>query len=147
MRKAAMIVGAVVGVLGIVIAAVLVYAARNLNSIIAERQAFILQKVSDSLGRTVEVGSIKASLGWGLVAQVTGLKIQDNPALSDRPFVEASDAYARVDLLPLLTRQIHVTEVTLKNPQVHIIRTEQGEFNVSTIGKAKPAGGQEEKTP
>ncbi len=95
MRKAAMIVGAVVAVLGIVIAAVLVYAARNLNSIIAERQPFILQKVSDSLGRNVEVGSIKASLGWGLVAQVTGLKIQDDPALSDRPFVEASDAYAR----------------------------------------------------
>lgn len=146
MRKAAMIVGAVAAVMGIAIAAILVYAARNLNSIIAERQAFILQKVSDSLGRTVEVGSIKASLGWGLVAQVTGLKIQDNPALSDRPFVEASDAYARVDLLPLLTRQIHVTEVTLKNPQVHIIRTEQGELNVSTIGKGKPASGQEEKT-
>ena len=102
MRKAVMIVGAVVAVVVIVIAAVLIYAARNLNSIIAERQPELLQKVSDSLGRKVEVASIKASLGWGLVAELTGLKIGDDPALSDRPFVEASEASAKVELLPLL---------------------------------------------
>ena len=137
MRKAVMIVGAVIAVIVIVIAAVLIYAARNLNSIIAERQAYLLQKVSDSLHRKVEVSSIKATLGWGLVAELTGVKIQDDPALSDRPFVEASDAYAKVDLLPLLSRRIHVTEVTLKNPQVRIIRTEQGGLNVSTLGKKR----------
>lgn len=136
MRKALMIGGAVVAVVVIVIAAVLIYAARNLNSIIAERQPMLLQKVSDALGRKVEVESIKASLGWGLVAELTGLKIWDDPALSDRPFVEASEATAKVDLLPLLSRRLHVTEVELKNPVVRIIRTEQGELNLSTIGKA-----------
>ena len=135
MRKAVMLVGVVFGFVVLVIAGVLIYAARNLNSIIAERQPYLLQKLSDSLGRKVEVTSIKANLGWGLVAEVTGVKIQDDPALSDRPFVEASDAYAKVDLLPLLSRHIHVTEVTLNNPVVRVIRTEQGGLNVSTIGK------------
>jgi uncharacterized protein involved in outer membrane biogenesis len=139
MKKAVMIVGAVVAVAVIVIGAVLIYAARNLNSIIAEREPVLLQKVSDSLGRKVEVESIKASLGWGLVAELTGLKIEDDPALSDRPFIEASEASAKVDLLPLLSRRIHVTEVTLKDPVVRIIRTEQGELNVSTIGKKSGA--------
>jgi uncharacterized protein involved in outer membrane biogenesis len=135
MKKAITIVGAVVAVAVIVIAAVLIYAARNLNSLIAEREPVLMQKVSDALGRKVEVASIKASLGWGLVAELTGLKIEDDPALSDRPFMEASEASAKVDLLPLLSRRIHVTKVTLKNPVIRLIRTEQGEFNVSKIGK------------
>ncbi len=139
MRKAVMIVGAVVAAVVIVIAAVLIYAARNLNSIIAERQPELLQKLSDSLGRKVEVGSIKASLGWGLVAQLTELKIDDDPSLSDRPLVEASEATAKVELLPLLSRTIHVSQVTVKNPVVRIIRTEQGELNLSTIGKKSGA--------
>ena len=145
MRKAVMIVGAVVAVVVIVVAAVLMYAARNLNSIIAERQPVLLQKVSDALDRKVEVASIKVTLGWGLVADLTGLKIEDDPALSDQPFIAASDAYAKVELLPLLSRHIHVTEVTLKNPEVRVIRTEEGGFNLSTIGKKTP--GHEEKPP
>jgi uncharacterized protein involved in outer membrane biogenesis len=143
MKKAVMIVGAVVAVVVIVIAAVLLYAARNLNSIIAERQAYLLQRVSDALDRKVEVSTIKVTLGWGLMADLTGVKIEDDPALSDRPFIEANDAYAKVDLMPLLSRRVHVTEVTLKNPEVHIIRTEQGGFNVTTIGK-KHRGNEEQ---
>jgi uncharacterized protein involved in outer membrane biogenesis len=135
MRKAVMIVGAIVAVVIVAVAAVLLYAARNLNSIIAERQGYLLQRVSDALGRKVEVSTIKVTLGWGLMADLTGVKIQDDPALSDRPFVEASDAYAKVDLIPLLSRKVHVTEVTLKNPEVRIIRTEEGGLNVATIGK------------
>jgi uncharacterized protein involved in outer membrane biogenesis len=135
MRKAIVVVGAVVAVIVVAIAAVLIYAARNLNSIIAERQPYLLQKVSDALDRKVEVTSIKATLGWGLVADLNGVKIDDDPALSDRPFVEVGDVYAKVDLLPLLSRHIHVSEVRLKNPVVRVIRTEQGGLNVSTIGK------------
>ena len=137
MRRALMIVGAIVAVVIVVAGGVLLYAARNLNSIIAERQDFILQRVSDALDRKVEVASIKVTLGWGLEADLSGMKIEDDPALSDQPFVSAGDAYAKVELLPLLSRQVHVTEVKLKNPEVRIIRTEQGEFNLSTIGKKR----------
>ncbi len=137
MRKAITIIGAIVAVVIVVAGGVLLYAARNLNSIIAERQDFILQRVSDVLDRKVEVASIKVTLGWGLDADLSGMKIEDDPALSDQPFVSASDAYAKVELLPLLSRHVHVTEVTLKNPEVRIIRTEQGEFNLSTIGKKR----------
>jgi uncharacterized protein involved in outer membrane biogenesis len=138
MSQAVKIVGGVIAVVIIVAAAVLLYAARNLNSIIEERQGYLLAKVSDALDRKVEVSEIKVTLGWGMMADLTGLKIEDDPAISDRPFVEAADAYAKVDLLPLLSRHIHVTEVRLKNPEVHIIRTEQGGYNVSTIGKKRP---------
>ena len=48
-------------------------------------------------------------------------------------------------LLPLLSRHVHVTEVTLKSPTVHLIRTEEGGFNVSTLGKKQEEN--ETKTP
>ena len=135
MRKVLTIVGVVVAVAVVLAAAVLVYAARNLNSIIAERQDVILQRVSDALDRKVEVASIKATLGWGLAADLSGLKIEDDPALSDQPFISASDADAKVELIPLLSRRVHITDVKLKNPEVHIIRTEEGELNLSTLGR------------
>ncbi|HLI78901.1 MAG TPA: hypothetical protein VKV03_02900, partial [Candidatus Binataceae bacterium] len=135
MRTAIMIVGAIFAVVIVVSGAVLLYAARNLNSIIAERQDVILQRVSDALDRKVEVASVKVTLGWGLEADLSGMKIEDDPALSDQPFVAAGDAYAKVELVPLLSRRVHITEVKLKSPEVHIIRTEEGELNLSTIGK------------
>src|SRR5579872_4090386 len=135
MRTAIMIVGAIFAVVIVVSGAVLLYAARNLNSIIAERQDVILQRVSDALDRKVEVANIKVTLGWGLEADLSGMKIEDDPALSDQPFISASDAYAKVELMPLLSRAVHITEVKLKNPEVRIIRTEEGELNLSTLGK------------
>ena len=145
MRKALIIVGAVIGVAAIVVAALFIYAARNLNSIIAERQPYLLQRLSNALDRKIDVASVKVSLGWGLVAQLQGVKIEDDPALSDQPFVEAPNVYMNVELMPLLSRRVHVTEVKLKSPQIHVIRTEEGELNLSTIGKKKREEG--EKSP
>ena len=139
MRKIPLVVGAVVLVIILVVAAILFYAARNLNSIIAQNRDRILARVSTSLGRKVEVAKINASLGWGVMADLTGVKISDDPAISDQPFLEAADVYAKAELIPLLSRLLHITQVSLKNPEVRIIRTEQGNLNVSTIGK-KPAG-------
>src|SRR5262249_33103144 len=74
-------------------------------------------------------------LGWGVSADLSGVKIEDDPAISKQPFVTASDVYARVDLIPLLSRHIHVAKVTMENPQVRIIRTADGTLNVASIGK------------
>ncbi len=137
MKKALTIVGIVVAVIAVAVAGVFLYAARNLNSIIAEREPILLKRLSNSLNRKVEVSSFKVSLGWGLVAELDGVKIADDPALSDQPFIEADQVYADVDLLPLLSRHVHISDVKLKNPQVRIIRTEEGRFNISTVGRKR----------
>ncbi|HEY6419152.1 MAG TPA: AsmA-like C-terminal domain-containing protein [Candidatus Binataceae bacterium] len=151
MRRALTIVGIIVGGLIIAVVAVLLVAAANLNSIIAERRGYLLQRASNALGRDVQVTDITATLGWGVMADLQGVKIADDPALSQKPFVEASDLYATVDLVPLLSRQLHVTELTLKNPEIRIIRGKDGRLNVASIGKksnknpsnAAPAPGRE----
>lgn len=135
MRKVFLIIGVVVLVLVVAVGGLFFYAAANLNSIIAQNREYLLTKVSDSLGRKVEVSTISVKLGWGVSADLKNVKIADNPAISTKPFVEARDVYADVAFLPLLSRELSVSKVVLEKPEVRIIRTAGGVLNIATIGK------------
>jgi uncharacterized protein involved in outer membrane biogenesis len=132
----------VLSVIVAVVAAVVIYAVFNLNGIIQKQRGLILTKASDAVGRKVDVQDIHASLGWGVIADLRGVTIADDPGFSQTPFVQAADVYARVALMPLLSHRIEVEQVSLKQPVVHIIRNQRGQLNVSSIGKSKPATGE-----
>src|SRR5579863_2427015 len=135
MRRVILIAAAIVGAVVIFAGSVLFYAVTNLDSIIAERRQTILDKVSIALGRQVHAGDIKVTLGWGIMADVTGLQVADDPDISKKPFIEASDVYTHVELIPLLSRRIEVTEVVLDKPVIRIVQTRDGTLNVSTLGR------------
>jgi uncharacterized protein involved in outer membrane biogenesis len=156
MRRVIVVAAAIVGAVVIFAGAILFYAATNLNSIIAERRQNILDKVSTSLGRQVHASDIKVTLGWGILADVTGVQVADDPDISQKPFIETSNAYARVELMPLLARRIEVTEVVLDKPVIRIVQTRDGTLNVSTLGRKKvqtqeeaggSGGGEHEESP
>jgi uncharacterized protein involved in outer membrane biogenesis len=131
MRKLMLVVGVVV----LVVIGVVVYAVLDLNRIVRSQRGLILAKASDAVGRKVDVQDIHASLGWGVIADLRGVTIADDPNFSQQPFVQAADVYARVALMPLLSHRVEVEQVSLKQPVVHIIRNQHGQLNVSTIGK------------
>src|SRR6266478_1690001 len=135
MRKLIRTAIIVVGVIVAVVAAVVTYAVLNLNGIIQNQRGLILTKASDAAGRKVDVQDIHASLGWGVIADLRGVTIADDPNFSQTPFVQAADVYARVALMPLLSHRVDIEQVSLKQPVVHIIRNQRGQLNVSTIGK------------
>ncbi|HZC45304.1 MAG TPA: hypothetical protein VE243_02450, partial [Candidatus Acidoferrum sp.] len=137
MRRVIVIAAAIVGAIVIFAGAILFYAATNLNSIIAERRQTILDKVSTALGRQVHAQDIKVTLGWGILADVTGVQVADDPDISKKPFIETSDVYTRLQLMPLLARRIEVTEVVLDKPVIRIVQTRDGTLNVSTLGRKK----------
>ncbi|MGA9724506.1 MAG: hypothetical protein WBQ86_18745, partial [Candidatus Binatus sp.] len=137
MRRVIVVAVAILGAVVIFAGAILFYAATNLNSIIAERRQIILDKVSTALGRQVHADDIKVSLGWGILADVTGVQVADDPDISKKPFIEASNVYARLQLIPLLARRIEVTEVLLDKPVIRIVQTRDGSLNVSTLGRKK----------
>lgn len=141
MRKAILGVVIAVGVIILIVVVAGIYAVLNLNGLIQKNRALILSKASDAIGRKVDVQSIHASLGWGVVADLQGVTIADDPKFSDKPFVQAADIYARVALIPLLSHQVDVEQLSLKEPVVRIIRDRAGALNVSTIAR-KPATGQ-----
>ncbi len=137
MRRVIVIAVAIVGAVVIFAGAILFYAATNLNSIIAERRQIVLDKVSRALGRQVHADDIKVSLGWGILADVTGVRVSDDPDFSNKPFIEANNVYTRLELIPLLARRIEVTEVVLDKPVIRIVQTHDGTLNVSTLGRKK----------
>ena len=143
MRRVIVIAAAIVGAVVIFAGAILFYAATNLNSIIAERRQTVLDKVSRALGRQVHADDIKVSLGWGILADVTGVQVADDPDISNKPFIEASNVYTRLELIPLLARRIEVTEVVLDKPVIRIVQTRDGTLNVSTLGRKRVHGEEE----
>lgn len=141
MRKLIRVAIVVAAIIVLAVVAVGVYAVLNLNGIIQGQRGLILTKASDAVGRKVGVQDIHASLGWGVIADLRGVTIADDPSFSQTPFVQAADVYARVALLPLLSHRVEIDQVSLKQPVVRIIRNQRGELNVSSIGK-KPSSGQ-----
>src|SRR5713226_5039985 len=135
MRKILLIIGAVIGVVIIVVIGLVGYAVVNLNSIIASNRAYILTRASDVLGRPIEAQDIKASVGWGVMMDISAVKIADDPAFSQLSFVQAGDVDAQVEFVPLLSHEVKVTRLLLKGPHVRIIRDRAGILNVSTLSK------------
>lgn len=144
MRKVILIAAGVVGALILVVVGLVLYAVLNLNSIIAANRARILTMAGDSLGRPVEAQEIKAHVGWGVMVDVSGVKVADDPAFSQIPFLQANDVYVQVEFVPLLSRSIKVTSLVVSAARVRIIRNHAGALNLSTISR-KP--GQEKKKP
>src|SRR5208282_1698524 len=76
-----------------------------------------------------------------------------------QPFVQVSDLNAEVDLIPLLLRQLEVSRVVLRQPEIRILRDANGQLNVMTIGtkagqeretrreKKPPGGGEVQQSP
>ncbi len=135
MRRGLLIGGAILGLSVVVIAAVFAYAALNLNSIIAANRERILGKVSDALGRPVAVSAIKASLGWGVSLDLNGLTLADTPAFSAQPMVAVQDVYCRLELIPLLSKDVRIVRLDIQSPEIHVIRNAAGELNLATSGK------------
>ncbi len=110
------------------------YAYFNLSSIVARNQKRILARVSDELGRPVQVGKIQAQMGWGVSVEISDLTIADDPAFSAKPFLSANDVSVDVEFLPLLGGEARVTRLEFIKPDIRIVMNANGDLNVSTIG-------------
>src|SRR5205085_2764219 len=98
----------------------------------------IEEKASVALGRKVQLGNLSLSLlRGGLSAE--NLSIGDDPKFSSSPFLTAKSLNVGVELMPLIfSRQVNVTSVVIKDPEVTLLRNPAGDWNCSTLG-ASPA--------
>jgi AsmA protein len=107
----------------------------------------IEEKASAALGRKVQLGNLSLSLLHGaLTAQ--DLSVGDDPKFSPSPFLTAKSVSVGVEIMPLIfSKQLNVTDITIDEPQVTLLRNANGVWNYSTIGasasgpapEAKPA--------
>jgi AsmA protein len=92
-------------------------------------------ELTDALGRPVKVGNLSLSLFSGAVT-AGDISIADDSAFSKTPFVQAKSLKVGVELMPLIfSKALNVTELTLNQPEINLVRSENGEkWNFSSLG-------------
>jgi AsmA protein len=134
-RKLLLAGGIVLGVLIVlVVVAPFVVDAERFRSTIEDR-------LTDSLGRKVEIGHLSFSL-LNQSLEARQVSIADDPAFSRSPFLTAGTLGVGVDVWPLLTSQeLHINALALDRPQLTLLRSAAGKWNIESLGAAKPGRG------
>ena len=133
MKKLLKVVAIIIGVL-IVIAIVLPFVI-DANTFKPKLEA----ELTDALGRPVTVGKLSLSLFSGGVS-ADNIAIADDPQFSKSPFIEAKSLKVGVEMIPLIfSKTINITDLTLNDPQISLVKSENGEvWNFSSLG-TKPS--------
>jgi AsmA protein len=96
-----------------------------------------------ALGRKVAIGNIRLALFSGGVS-VEDIAISEDPKFGSGSFLNAKSVAVGVEMMPLIfSRQLHVTGVTVDQPEVTLLRAASGDWNFSSLGAkgaASPAG-------
>src|SRR5271167_1814152 len=130
MRKLAIVV--------IVLVAVVIVIALALPRLIDVNQyrGQIQSQLQQRLNRPVQLGEM--SLGvFPLRVAVKDVTIGDDPSFhSNVPFAQVGELDVSIALLPLLSKNIEVDSLELKQAKIEIIRNAQGVWNFSTAGSS-----------
>jgi len=91
-------------------------------------------RASEALGRKVQLGDLSLSILGGSLG-IDDLSISDDPKFNSGPFITAKKVKVGVELVPLIfSQQVNVTEITVENPQVTMLKDPSGRWNFSSIG-------------
>ena len=91
-------------------------------------------QLSTSLGRKVQVGDLSLSLFSGGIS-ARDITIADDSAFSHTAFLSAKSVDVSVELIPLLfSRSVRLTALTLKEPELVLLRSSSGKWNFSSLG-------------
>jgi uncharacterized protein involved in outer membrane biogenesis len=96
----------------------------------------IVQKASLALGRPVSIAGLGLGLSeQGITLDAGPLIVADDPAFTSQPFIKVDKVRLSLDLMSLIfQRKIHITEILLQSPQIHFIRSQDGNINARSIG-------------
>lgn len=95
----------------------------------------IEEHASAALGRKVHVGNLSLSILRGSLS-AENLIIADDEQYGQAPFLKARSLKVGVELFPLIfSKELNVTGVTIKEPEVTLLRNATGEWNFSSLGR------------
>ena len=130
MKRFLIIVGIVLAV--IVVAILLVPLFINVDSFRPD----VEKKLSEALGRQVQIGKITASIFSG-GAEADNISISDDPAFNKGPFLKASSFQIGLEMMPLIfSRQLKINALTIKNPDILLVKNSAGKWNYSSLGNS-----------
>ena len=107
----------------------------------------IEEKASAALGRKVQLGNLSLSLFRGALT-AENLSIGDDPKFSPSPFLTAKSLSVGVEMMPLIfSKQLNVTEITIDEPQVTLLKNPAGDWNYSSMGESSSQPAKQESRP
>jgi uncharacterized protein involved in outer membrane biogenesis len=141
MRKLAIIL--VVLVVVVVVAILALPHLIDINQYRGQIQAQLQQR----LNRPVQLGEM--SLGvFPLRAEVKDVTIGEDPSFhSNAPFAQVGQLDVSIKLLPLLSKNIEVDSLELKQAKIELIHNAQGVWNFSTAGSIAPVAPAQQAPP
>lgn len=101
----------------------------------------ISQAVKDATGRELSFhGDITLSLFPWLGVELGGVSLANAPGFGPEPFAEVGGAVVKVRLLPLLSREVEISTLSLKDLRLNLSRHADGRSNWDDLGgPAAPA--------
>ncbi|UVT15658.1 MAG: AsmA family protein [Nitrospira sp.] len=91
--------------------------------------------IEDALNRKVQLQDIRLTVWPRIGARVAGFAVLDDPSFGSGPFASLSSLDVGVKLMPLLSGKVEVEEITLRDPDITVIKNKKGVLNASTIGR------------
>lgn len=132
MRK--VLIAIVVVVLVVILAAVVVPFFIDANAYRGKIEAVL----SSKLGREVKLGNLHLRL-IPLNFKADSLTIAEDPRFSTgHPFAQSGEISVSAKLGPLLHKDVQITSLELRRPQLELVKNAQGTWNFATLGKPSP---------
>lgn len=86
------------------------------------------------LGRTVTLGQMRLKL-LPPAFRVDNAIIGEDPRFGPGPFADVQQLWVSVKLLPLLHKDVQISSLELRRPQIELVRNAQGTWNFASIGR------------
>ena len=93
-------------------------------------------KLSQTLGRRVTIDSVRLNLIGSPHLIISEMNAHEDPAFGDGAFLKANEVRAGFDLTEFLrSRRIVINSLTLKSPQIDLVKNRVGVWSWTTLGK------------
>jgi AsmA protein len=127
-KRALIIVGAIVGVLVVIAAAIPFFVDADKFRPRVEAEA------TAALGRQVKIGKLDFSLLRGAVV-AHDVEVADDPRFSKQPFVQAKALSIGAEIWPLITsKELHINSVRLDEPKILLVKNAAAKWNFESLG-------------
>jgi uncharacterized protein involved in outer membrane biogenesis len=98
----------------------------------------IQAQLQNRLHRPVQFGALSLAV-FPLRVEAQNVVIGEDPRFHSKlPFAQVGEMDISIKMLPLLTKTISINSLTLKRPQIELIKDEAGVWNFSGIGRPTP---------
>jgi uncharacterized protein YhdP len=119
----------------VLIGAVFVFAALNVNSLVNKYRPDIERAASQAVGSKVTLGKLETSIFPGVKVRIGELRVQEDP--HSQPFT-LSNLALHVRLLPLLGGSLDIQKLSIDKPALDVVKTKDG-IQIAGLPKQKAA--------